>query len=95
MNLFPGYMNRYRQSQSEKAVTEYCKLAEKYSLTPTELALGWCYKQPHVASTIIGATSMAQLKENIGAYSKIDQITDEVVAGIEGIFKVYRDPSNL
>ena len=41
------------------------QIAEKYGMTPTEMALKWCHSRSFVASTIIGATSMEQLKENI------------------------------
>lgn len=41
-NLFPGYMARYKESVVQEAVGKYSKVAEKYGLTPTELALAWC-----------------------------------------------------
>jgi len=34
-------------------------------LTPTELALGFVNTRPFVTANIIGATTLAQLKENI------------------------------
>jgi aryl-alcohol dehydrogenase-like predicted oxidoreductase len=34
-----------------------------------QLALAWCYSRPHVASTIVGATSTEQLRENLLAYN--------------------------
>lgn len=43
-------------------------MAKKHGLTPVELALGFVKSRWFVASTIIGATSMAQLKENIDAF---------------------------
>ena len=61
-------MERYLQSDNERAVNQYCDLAAKYGLTPTQLALWWCYQNELVASTIIGATSMEQLEENLHAY---------------------------
>jgi aryl-alcohol dehydrogenase-like predicted oxidoreductase len=48
-----------------------------------------------VTSTIIGATSLEQLGENIGAYKKIDQISGDVMADIEAVYKRFRDPSRL
>lgn len=86
-------MPRYKQSIAQDAVKEYCDVAEKYGLTATELSLAWCYNQPHVASTIIGATSVPQLKENLNAYGKRHLIDATVVAAIENIYKRYRDPS--
>lgn len=92
-NLFPGYMKRFQQSLTLQAVEKYMAIAEKHGLTPSELSLAWCYKQPHVASTIIGATSLPQLTENIEAFGKRSKITDEVLADIHEVYKVYRDPT--
>ena len=88
-------MGRYKQSLAQKAVSEYEKVAMKYNLTPTELSLGWCYRQPHVASTIIGATTIKQLRENIESYYKKDLITNEIIQEIDEIYKQYRDPSKI
>jgi len=90
-----GYMGRYKQSLAQEAVQEYCKIADKYDMTPTELSLAWAYQQPHVASTIIGATTMKQLEENIMAYNKKHLISTEVLADIDVVYKKYRDPSKL
>ena len=49
------------------AVKEYAALARANGMTPAQMALAWCYSRWFVASTIIGATSLAQLKENIDA----------------------------
>lgn len=67
--LFPGYMERYTKSPTKAAVARYMEVAEKYGLTSTQLALAWCQQQWHVTSSIIGATSMNQLKEDIAAFA--------------------------
>jgi hypothetical protein len=41
-NLFKGYMERYNKSLARDATEEYVKLAQKYDLTLTQLALAWC-----------------------------------------------------
>ena len=88
-------MERYKQSLAQTAVAAYANIAYKYGLTPTELALAYCYTREHVTSTIIGATSIPQLKENIEAYYKRDKITPEVIEAIELVYKQYRDPSKV
>jgi aryl-alcohol dehydrogenase-like predicted oxidoreductase len=55
-------MERYTKSLAKQAVAEYVKVAQKHGVTPTELALAWCKQKWNVTSSIIGATSMAQLK---------------------------------
>ena len=54
--------------QSQQAIARYAELAHSHNLTPSQLALIWCNQIEGVTSTIIGATSMAQLKENIAAF---------------------------
>lgn len=97
LTRFPGFMPRYLGSENEAAVNAYCDLAEKYNLTPAEFALSWCYHNELVASTIIGATSMEQLEENLKAYDlRLDEV--EVEDGtmedeISKIYKRYTDPT--
>lgn len=90
-NLFPGYMERYNKSFAVNAVAEYVKVAEKHGMTPSELALAWCKSRWFVTSTIIGATSMPQLKENINAFNM--ELTPECIEDINKVFGQYRDPS--
>jgi aryl-alcohol dehydrogenase-like predicted oxidoreductase len=91
LTLFPGFMDRYLGSLNEEAVNAYCEIAESVGLTPAELALSFCYHNPLVASTIIGATTLAQLEENIKAYDiKLD---DGVKEKIRKTYKRYTDPT--
>jgi aryl-alcohol dehydrogenase-like predicted oxidoreductase len=89
--LFEGYMKRYQQSIGREAVAEYCNVAKRHDLTPTELALAWCHSRWFVASTIIGATTMAQLKENLASFDVT--LSDECIHDIGLVYKRYRDPS--
>jgi aryl-alcohol dehydrogenase-like predicted oxidoreductase len=91
LKQFPGFMDRYLDSLNEQAVNKYCDLAAAHDLTPTELALSWCYHNEKVASTIIGATSMKQLDENIKAYDI--RLSDEVHEEISKIYKEFTDPT--
>jgi aryl-alcohol dehydrogenase-like predicted oxidoreductase len=49
------------------------------------------YRQKFVSSTIIGATSMEQLKENIQAFDVV--LSDELVAEIEKIQELIPNPA--
>jgi aryl-alcohol dehydrogenase-like predicted oxidoreductase len=53
---------------AHKAVAQYIDIAKQTSLTPSQLALAWCKQVDGVTSTIIGATNLEQLKENIAAF---------------------------
>jgi len=94
LKMFPGFMERYLQSLNEEAVNAYCDLAEKYDLTPTQLASSWCYHNELVASTIIGATTMEQLEENLQSYDiKLDEVSSDIKEEINQIYKRYTDPT--
>jgi hypothetical protein len=54
------------------------------------LALAWCYSRPFVASTIIGATSLGQLKENIDAFETT--LPGEGIAAIDAIHARMPNP---
>ncbi|TBR42827.1 aldo/keto reductase [Marinomonas agarivorans] len=75
---------------ANQAIAAYVHLAEKHKLTPAELALAWCDQVDGVTSTIIGATSMAQLKEDIAAFDK--PLSAEVLADIEAVYLQYPMP---
>jgi len=91
LKLFPGFMDRYLGSQAEAATLEYAKIARKAELTPTQLALSWCFHREHVCSSIIGATQLDQLKEDIESYDvKLD---DDILKQIHEVYKKYTDPT--
>lgn len=67
ITLFKGFGQRYEKPSVQPAVAAYAQLAESHGLTPAQLALAFVYCRWFVASTLIGATNLGQLKENIGA----------------------------
>ncbi|MEW5300933.1 MAG: hypothetical protein WDW36_003824 [Sanguina aurantia] len=91
LNLFAGYMARYKLSLVREAVSAYEEVAAKYEMTPTQLALAWCKSRWFVTSTIIGATSLAQLKQNVEAFDT--NLSQAAIDDVNTVFKRYRDPS--
>ena len=77
-------------NDSEQAVKEYMDIAKRYNFTPSQLALAWCAQVDGVTSTIIGATSMAQLRENIQAFSMT--LNEEALTDIHAVLKKYPAP---
>jgi len=78
----------FRDSElSNKAAAAYVKLAKQYGISPATLALAWCEQVNGVTSTIIGATTMAQLKENISAFSQ--PLPQELLIDIAAVLKQY------
>jgi aryl-alcohol dehydrogenase-like predicted oxidoreductase len=82
---------RYTNPQSEWATEQYAQLAEQHGLTLTQLALAYVKQQFFVTSTIIGATHLDQLKENIDAF-EID-LSEEILTGIEDIHRQQPNPA--
>ncbi|KAJ0803128.1 putative aldo-keto reductase, NADP-dependent oxidoreductase domain-containing protein [Helianthus annuus] len=96
LQLFPGYMERYNKSISKEATAQYIEMAKKHGLSPVELALGFVRDRPFMTSTIIGATSLEQLKEDMDAFLTTERpLSPDVMADIETIFKRYKDPTIL
>ena len=91
VTLFRGYAQRYTKAAVPAASAAYAKLARENGLTPAQLALSFVMHRWCVASTIIGATSMAQLQENIGAYQV--KLSNEVLAEIDKIHLSAPNPA--
>jgi len=90
LDLFRNFV-RYTNENCFKATQLYKELAEKNGLTLTEMAMAFVNQQEFVTSTIIGATSMKQLKENIAAFDV--QLNEEIIAEIEKIQELIPNPA--
>lgn len=76
----------FRDTQlSNKAIAAYVGVAKAHNMTPAQLALAWCNQVDGVTSTIIGATTMGQLKEDLQAFSLP---LDETL--LNDVFSVYQ-----
>jgi aryl-alcohol dehydrogenase-like predicted oxidoreductase len=91
VNLFPGYAQRYNKPGVMPAVIEYLRLAEDNNLSLTQMALAFVYSRWFVTSTIIGATSLAQLQENINAFPTT--LSKEIFEKIEQIHLMNMNPA--
>jgi aryl-alcohol dehydrogenase-like predicted oxidoreductase len=90
LDLFRNF-TRYTNENCFKATTLYKALAEANGLTLTQMAIAFVHRQQFVTSTIIGATSMEQLQENIRAFETV--LSDELVAEIEKIQELLPNPA--
>lgn len=88
---FLGYAQRYKKPSVPTAVGLYATLARQHGLTPTQLALSYVYHKWFVTSTIIGATTMTQLTDNIAAYEV--KLSDEILSEIEQIHLTVMNPA--
>lgn len=83
LTIFPAtWSPRFLRPTMIEATRRYADLAHSHGLTPTQLALAWCYSRWFIDSTIIGATQIGHLKENIDALSVnlSDELTQEINA---------------
>ena len=82
---------RWGRKESVAASLRYNALARDNGMTPTQMALAFCYTKWQVASTIIGVTTLAQLEDDINAYGT--RLTPETLAAIDAIRAEMRDPA--
>ncbi len=66
-------------------VRELGELAARLGVTTSQLAIAWCAKNPHVSTVILGASTVDQVHENLGALDALAQLDDDVLAEITGI----------
>ena len=90
ITLYPDY-TRYSSAAAVSATERYVALAQGHGLDPAQMALAYVNSRPFLTSNIIGATTMQQLRSNIGS---IDiELSDEVLAEIEDIHNSHPNPS--
>jgi aryl-alcohol dehydrogenase-like predicted oxidoreductase len=82
---------RYSSPQSQLAVADYVALAKRHGLDPSQMALAFVRQQPFVASTLLGATTLAQLKTNIGSLDLV--LSAEVLQALEEIHHRFTIPA--
>jgi aryl-alcohol dehydrogenase-like predicted oxidoreductase len=86
----PNWSPRYLRPRVVDATRRYMEIAADNGMSVTELALAWCYTRWFIASTIIGATSIAQLKTDIDAYSVT--LSDDVVKAVNEVHLELTNP---
>jgi aryl-alcohol dehydrogenase-like predicted oxidoreductase len=89
MTLFPQN-DRYMNEEGQAAVAAYLAVAEKHGLDPVQMAHAWVIIRPFMTSSIIGATSMEQLKRNFGALEVT--LSPDLLEDIEKVHKRYTYP---
>jgi aryl-alcohol dehydrogenase-like predicted oxidoreductase len=90
LKAFPNFI-RYNNENCFKATRLYKDLAESNGMTLTQMALAFVSQQSLVMSTIIGATTLEQLKENTDAFDTI--LSPEVLMEIEKIQEMIPNPA--
>src|ERR1700704_933875 len=82
----PGSRASHDGSFSQEVLTEQTlgkvrslnQMAQRRGQTLAQMALAWTLRDPRVTSTLVGASSVAQLEQNVGALDKLEFSTDEL-----------------
>jgi len=93
MTLYSHFHHRYLNDNCHAATLEYKKIADAAGVSLATLALNWCKTRSFATSTIIGATTMDQLRENIDAFEPVVQLSKETLKAIDAVHARCRDPS--
>lgn len=90
LTLFKNY-DRYSSPNAIKATELYVALAKGHGMKPAQLALAFINSRPFLTANIIGATTMAQLAENIDSIRIT--LSEDLLQEIERIHQTYTIPS--
>ncbi|MDP2761609.1 MAG: NADP(H)-dependent aldo-keto reductase [Sideroxyarcus sp.] len=91
INLFPGFGQRYNKPNVPVATGEYANIARAAGLTPATMALAFARTRRFTSSVILGATTLAQLKENLD--SAEITLSSEVLAQIDAVHLRHPNPA--
>ena len=89
LTLFERF-DRYSNPQAVCAAEAYCRLARAAGLSPAQMALAWVNSRPFVTANIVGATTLAQLDEDLDSAEL--RLAPEVVEAIEAIHRQQPNP---
>jgi aryl-alcohol dehydrogenase-like predicted oxidoreductase len=92
VTLYPAFGQRYAKPNVAPAVREYVRLARDSGLSPAQLALGYVYRHWCVTTTIVGATTIEQLRENMDVWCA-PPLSQDVLARIDDIHLRYTNPA--
>jgi aryl-alcohol dehydrogenase-like predicted oxidoreductase len=72
-----------QKEQRIEKVRRFTALAAELGGTPSQLAIAWCLRNPHVSTVMLGASSTAQLIENLGALDLVGRYDEGTWARLE------------
>lgn len=90
--LWGSYLPRFFSDKMQSATREYVRVAEAAGMTGMQLSYLFCKSRWFIPSTIIGATSLKQMEENIAAFGM--ELDDDVLAAVNEVHMRYPNPQN-
>lgn len=98
--LYPEFMSRWSPAsaapQTLSAAQQYAEISRQAGMTPAESAVAFCRSRKFIAdngSTILGATTMQQLKENLEPFRQPVILSDDVLEAIDKVHAQCPNPS--
>lgn len=88
--MFKSFQGRYFEPKVLEIISEYQKIAKGEGMSSATLAQAFCKSRWYIPSSIIGATRLDQLKENIDAF-EVD-LSSEVLKKIDDVHNQAKDP---
>ncbi|MEN3258228.1 NADP(H)-dependent aldo-keto reductase [Sodalis endosymbiont of Spalangia cameroni] len=90
-NTLFSRFTRYSAPHTQAAIAEYVALANRHGLDPAQMALAFVRRQPFVASTLLGATTLEQLQSNLDSLTL--DLDETLLASLEEIHGRYIFPA--
>jgi voltage-dependent potassium channel beta subunit len=89
----PGYewLKKHFSADVLKSAAALGPIAKDLGGTPSQLAIAWCVRNPHVSTVITGASRLSQLEENLGALDLVPKLSPEVLARIDAAMEPARE----
>ncbi|MDX8379828.1 MAG: aldo/keto reductase [Gallionella sp.] len=91
LTLFPGFGQRYNKPNVLAATAAYVRIAQDSGLNPAQMALAYVQSRWFTRSVILGATTLAQLKENLDSSALI--LPENVVEQIDAVHSLHPNPA--
>ena len=90
---YTSWMIRMKQGKAKEAVQKYHAIAKQAGMPLATLALKWCQSRWFVTSTIIGATNLEQLQQNLDAFDESQPpLSDTILAQIDEVHLSCQNP---
>jgi len=88
--LFEDFQPRYHSNRTMTMAAAHVEIAKKWNVTPSQLAYAWAASREYMASVIIGATTLEQLKENVAAFTM--EIPSGAIEEVDNLHLEYERP---
>eukprot|EP00798_Chlamydomonas_sp_ICE-L_P010261 gene10261-8180_t len=93
LTLHPQRYARFNSDRMHRAVRQYAAIAKEAGMSPSQLAYAFCRSRSFIPSTIIGGTTIKQLRENLEVFGGPMELSESVLAAIEEVHVENRNPA--